>query len=80
MEGTYYFEEDDSYCIIDHAFPEDDREQFGLMNWTNKSEGSHRISGRDGCTILHYQTDVHVLVGLLLADGDDPLQIIDVEG
>jgi hypothetical protein len=31
LKGTHNFEEDDSYCIIDHPFSEDDGEEFGEL-------------------------------------------------
>ena len=80
MGFTYDFEEDNSDCIVDHALSENDGEEFGLGGGADEGEGGHWVGCRYGSAVFDDEADVHVLVGLVLADGDDPLQLVDEVG
>ena len=47
-----------------------------MHGWADECEGSNRVCGRDRSTVLDDQTDVHVLVFLVLSYGDDPFELI----
>ena len=80
INHTYYFEEDDGNGIIDHALPKNDREELWLHRWADECEGGYRVGCGDGGTVLDDEADVHVLVFLVLSDGDDPFELVDEVG
>ena len=74
---TYNFEENDGDSIVDHSLSENDREKFGLHDWTNQSEGCNWICRWNCSAIFDDQTYAHKLIGFILSDGDDPFQFVN---
>ena len=73
---TNDFEQNDGDCIIDHSLAKDDGEELGLHDWTYESESGYWIGCRYCCWIFYDQADIHVLIGFILSNRDDPLEFI----